>query len=198
MGLDLELLRVAREAPTRFAQSPSIAVVGRLTADKNLDLIVQAFVQVRRRIPTATLTFIGSPVSGDRPWEVPREPNIEHIPWVANPYPLIAGADVLVSGSRREGFPLGVAEALAMNVPVVAVANRGTRQQHRDHPSGLRLVAPRPSAMAEALIETLSQRKPALVEPPETWSQDSAIAFHTAVVLSALPRSSGESGVGAG
>ena len=102
-------------------------VVGRLTPDKNLDLVVSAFAKFRLRHPNATLTFVGAAMPGELAWHVPQLPGIASRPWVSDPYPMIAGADLLVSASRREGFALGVAEALALGVPAAAVSNRGVR-----------------------------------------------------------------------
>ena len=41
--------------------------------------------------------------------------------FIANPYPILKKADLLVSGSKSETFGMSIAESLALNVPVVAL-----------------------------------------------------------------------------
>ena len=45
-----------------------------------------------------------------------------------NPYPIVAGADLFVCSSRREGFSTAVTEALIMGVPVVSTECSGARE----------------------------------------------------------------------
>lgn len=178
LGLDIDRLDLARASAVRMAPWPSIAVVGRLTPDKNLDRVVEAFRLLRKVEPRASLTFIGSAVAGEVAWEVPKEPGVDHVQWLEDPYPRIAGADLLVSASRREGFSLSVAEALALGVPVVAVANRGTRQVLRAGAVGLTLVPNDGTALAHAMWEVLVQNPKVPVEGAKGWSRQSAIDFH--------------------
>lgn len=72
----------------------------------------------------------------------------------------------MASASRREGFGMGVAEALVMGKPVVALANAGARQQQ--HAAGERLTITEPdvSTFADALGATLdrSAGRPSVVQ----------------------------------
>jgi len=190
IGLDFSRLSPAAARPVRIAPWPAIVVVGRLTSDKNLDRVVDAFRIVQRGEPRASLTFIGSPMPGDHPWVVPVGRGIFHLSWLADPYRYIAGADLMVSASRREGFPMALAEALALGVPVVAVSNRGTRQLQRSGPSGLILTTPQPRLLALAMEETLARfaNKQIEVKPGPHWSQETALNFYQQAIELALDR----------
>gem|GEM_PF-3032348 len=75
---------------------------------------------------------------------------------------LLADADLFVLPSWREGVPRSVIEAMAMGLPVVASAIKGTRELVEDRVSGW-LVPPRqPAALAAALQEAADAGRLAL------------------------------------
>lgn len=188
IGLEVDRLTAAIRSPDRVAESPSIVVVGRLTPDKNLDLVVSAFAKFRLRHPKATLTFVGTAMPGELAWHVPQMPGIGSRPWVSDPYPMIAGADLLVSASRREGFALGVAEALALGVPAAAVSNRGVRQLLRSGATALTSCPPTAPALAHAMGRAIGRGalEDERARLTSMWSRENAISFHRAVVRRAL------------
>jgi glycosyltransferase involved in cell wall biosynthesis len=116
---------------------------------------------------------------------------ISQMAWVDDVYPYLAGADALLSASKREGFSMAVAEALAVGTPAVAVSNRGSREVRRHTSTELfRVVSPDPSAMATALAAVLGER---LAEEDQAqlravWSADVAIAFHAEAIGKVLGR----------
>lgn len=68
----------------------------------------------------------------------------------------MAGADVFVLPSQFEGLPLVLLEAMAAGVPVIGSRVCGIREVIRDGVSG-RLVPPAdPSALATAILDSLS------------------------------------------
>lgn len=72
------------------------------------------------------------------------------------PLPIVAAADVFTLGSRWEGFPVALMEALALGLPVVATRVGGVPDAVRDGVEG-RLVPPGdPDALAGALLEVLA------------------------------------------
>jgi glycosyltransferase involved in cell wall biosynthesis len=188
MGLDVARLTAALRSPVRLADNPSVVIAGRLTPDKNLDLAVSAFTRFRSRHPSATLTFVGDTMPGEAAWAVPRAPGIAVHPWVRDPFPLMAGANLIVSSSRREGLALVVAEALALGVPVAAVSNRGIRQIRRRGVTALVSCGSDAEALATAMERALRLR------PTEherghlaaEWSRENAVSFHREAVYRAL------------
>lgn len=187
IGIDTALLNSAVRAPRRLAAPPSIVVLGRLTAEKNLDVVVEAFGIVRKAIPDASLTFVGSPASGDEPWPVPTMEAVFHVPWVDDPYAVLAGSDLVVSASAREGFPMAVMESLALGIPVVAATNRGVREIKRVGARGLTVVPKSAGALGHAMIDALIQHREIDNRTlASKWSQQAAIAFHMSVILRVL------------
>jgi hypothetical protein len=103
------------------AQPPPTALyLGRLAADKHLDFLVGAWKEARRQVPDLRLRIVGRTLDGDPPWMPPQIEGIEHVHWTDDPSAEIADATALVTASRREGFPMVVAEAICVGVPVVA------------------------------------------------------------------------------
>jgi glycosyltransferase involved in cell wall biosynthesis len=187
IGIDLAKIESARSS-TVTSTSPSIVVVGRLTPEKNLDIIVQAFEKVQASHPDATLTFVGSALPGEPAWVVPNRAGLHRVEWTNDPYPIVAASNLLVHASRREGFSLAVAEALLLGVRVVAVTNRGVRQIERQNVDGLVVVPNDQLQLAEAMESSLTRQ--GRVEPgsalAESWSIESAVRFQREIVTSVL------------
>ena len=188
IGIDLARIESARRRPAIRTSSPSIVAVGRLTTDKNLDAIVQAFQKIQETHPDATLTFVGSTLPGEPSWAVPDQPGLHNPGWIDDPYPVVAAADLLVMASRREGFPMAVAEALLLGVRVVAVTNRGIRQIERHNVDGLIVVANDWRQLADALESSLALRSSSKPDPAlaDSWSVEHAIRFQTNVIFKVL------------
>jgi glycosyltransferase involved in cell wall biosynthesis len=135
--------------------------------------------------------FIGQTLPGEKAWSIPSMEGVSHMAWVDDVYPYLAGADALLSASKREGFSMAVAEALAVGTPAVAVSNRGSREAHRHTMTELfRVVSPNASAIAEALGAVLGKR---LTEADQAhlrdiWSADVAVAFHAEAIGKVLGR----------
>lgn len=75
---------------------------------------------------------------------------------------LLAAADCFVLPSRREGFPGVVAEALALEVPIVVTAVPGTLEALGEG-TGTVVAVDDPAALAEAVAEVLDRPDPARV-----------------------------------
>lgn len=166
---------------------PRALILGRLTPDKNLDLAVAAWRQARLTVPDLELRIVGSTADGERPWTPPVEPGITVHPWTNDPRAELAGADVLLSTSPREGFPMAITEAVSIGTPVVAVDNRGTRAVVEAVLEGMSLVPANRAAIAAALLTqiraaTVRVRPSAL----HSWRRDSVVAFHVERILEVL------------
>lgn len=106
--------------------SPTLVAVGRLTPEKAFDDLLSAFAEVRLRpgFETASLAILGDGPRRSQLVEQANELGVSEAVWfpgfVANPWAVMARADIFVLSSRSEGFGLVVAEAVALGLPVVS------------------------------------------------------------------------------
>jgi len=70
----------------------------------------------------------------------------------------IAAADLFVSPSSQEGFPLALGEAMALGVPMVATSVGGVPELIEDGVSGLLAPPDGPEALANAVARVLADR----------------------------------------
>jgi len=76
--------------------------------------------------------------------------------------PLLSAADVVVLPSFREGFPVGVLEAMAMGKPVIASDIDGINESVSDGQSGLLVPPGNAAALAGAISALFNSRERAL------------------------------------
>jgi glycosyltransferase involved in cell wall biosynthesis len=133
-----------------------IGTVARLTGDKGINELVQAFDTISKSFPSAYLLLVGDQELKDR-----LQPATEHIiaqnariravGWQNNPLPFYAAMDVFCLPTYREGFGEVNLEAQAMELPVVSTDTIGPRESVQNGMTGF-LVKVRSS---EALLEPL-------------------------------------------
>ncbi len=166
-GVDTEAFRYSR-SEARLAlgiedDARVAIIVARLFPEKNHLLLLEAFSQVARRIERTRLLIVGDGVERDAiRSEIDRlglQNTVEMLGVRRDVGRLLAAADVFVLSSDREGLPIAVLEAMAARKPVVATAVGDLPLVVRDGETG-RLVPDRNAkAMAEAIIEVLSDEE---------------------------------------
>jgi glycosyltransferase involved in cell wall biosynthesis len=109
--------RAAEVAP--LPPRPYLIHVGRFAAQKRHDVLLDAFVPVDRRYRLVLLTD-PSPELTSLIATRGLEDRVQVAGFQQNPYPWIAGADLLVVSSDHEGLPNAIIEALLLGVPVVS------------------------------------------------------------------------------
>jgi CDP-glycerol glycerophosphotransferase len=113
-----------------FNKTNKFIYIGRLTTEKGVDLLIQAFKELIDVYPDSQLMIVGSgelesillnlsgKYLGDK---------IKFTGQLSNPYPLLDQSDTLVLCSKHEGQPMVLLEALALNKKIVASNNVGNK-----------------------------------------------------------------------
>lgn len=120
--VDIARIEIDARRPSAVAVGGAyILAVGRLVAVKNYALLIRAFAKAG--------TSANLVIAGDGPERAALEGLAAELGvadrvilpgWLANPYPLLAGASLFALSSNVEGFPNALVEALALGVPAVA------------------------------------------------------------------------------
>lgn len=140
-------------------QPPVILGVGRLTAQKNFPLLLNAFAKVLQTRPAHLLILGEGPQRGQLE-SLARELYIEEsvsLPGAQpNPYNFMANSSMYVLSSDYEGLPTTLVEALACGCPVISTDCPSGPREILDGGRYGRLIPPGDSdAMAEAMIRIL-------------------------------------------
>lgn len=116
-----------REAPAhvwlQHKTRPVFISVGRLSAEKNIALMLSAFAQVCSIMPCYLLVLGDGPLRAVLEMQAQALGISDHVAFtgiVANPYASMAQADALVLSSHHEALPSVIIEALACGTAVIA------------------------------------------------------------------------------
>ncbi len=144
---------------------PVIGFVGRITRDKGIAELLQAFRRLREHWPDLVLLLVGEEEPGDPlPAEVAgalhSSSGVVLTGWVEDTSLYYLVMDVLVLPTHREGFPNTVLEAQAAAKPVVTTRTTGAVDSIVDDVTGLLVPVGNPEALVEAVHKLL--RDPAL------------------------------------
>jgi glycosyltransferase involved in cell wall biosynthesis len=154
---------------TEVAAEPelgSIGYVGRITPSKRIDHIVRALALVRRAVPTARLSIVGSGSTAEvrRLKRVARSAGVDGAVTFAGRLPddardrALARLDVLALASMREGWGIVVSEAARFSVPSVVYPVPGLVDAVRDGQTGIVSRRATPRSLADGLIAILTDR----------------------------------------
>ena len=145
------------------ADAPVALFVGRLTCDKGIAELIEAFLQLENRIPNLRLLLVGSFEDGDPlPEDIRKRLETHDRVILAGPVndtaPYYAMADVLVLPSRREGLPTVVLEAHAAGKPVIGAAATGIVDLLVDGETGLLFPVGDVSSLANAIARLIEDK----------------------------------------
>jgi glycosyltransferase involved in cell wall biosynthesis/predicted metal-dependent phosphoesterase TrpH len=155
-GVDLTRFDPALREAGRFGDTVNVLYAGRLTREKGVELLADAFLAARIRDPRLHLVLAG----GGPEEDVLRERLGDHatfLGWLSGEdLPrAYASADAFLFASVTDTFGQVLLEAQASGLPVVAVDAGGPASLVRDGETGL-LTAADPDALAAALIAVTS------------------------------------------
>jgi phosphatidylinositol alpha 1,6-mannosyltransferase len=137
--------------------------VGRLAAEKNVELVIDAFRLFTERQPAvrASLVIAGDgPVAGalrDRAADLPRVLFLGNLERHLMLPLLYASADAFLYASETETLGLVVLEAMASGVPVIATPAGGVADNLRDDQNGIAFPAGDANAMCDAMTRVVTQ-----------------------------------------
>jgi glycosyltransferase involved in cell wall biosynthesis len=202
-GIDVDaVLAAAGAAPP--PGPPTIGMVGHLDWRKNPALLVDAAARIRRRVPDLRVLLVGAFRAGryehdvrERVRALGLDDAVAVTGFLANPFPVVRGLDVVVHPAQRDPFPLALLEAMALARPIVATAVGGIPEMLVDGESGL-LVPPEDApALADAVTALLldpARRARMGAAAYERLTTEFTLARFAATMFGAFAAAAGERG----
>lgn len=173
LGIDVE--RFASGTPV--LDGTVVGNVARLAEQKGHRTLLAAVPLVLERHPEARFAIAGDGELRDELEQLAKQHG-DHVVMLGNRSDvpdLLASFDVFAYPSRFEGLCLGVIEAQAAGVPVVATPVGGIRETVRDGETGLLVPPDDPPALADAIVSLLDDR--AAAERMAARARDQAHAY---------------------
>ncbi len=140
--------------------TPLVVVVGRLTPQKGIDVLLAALPEVLAAVPDATVLVAGDGVSAASLQHKCRTAGLAaqvRFLGARDDVPsLLSAADLVVIPSRSEGLPLVLLEAMAVGTAVVASDVGGMSDLITNGRHGWLLPPSRPDALAAAITAALT------------------------------------------
>lgn len=167
------------------AGGPLVVSVGRLNRVKGWDLVLAAFARLLAERPGARLRFVGDGEDRDRVEASARALGVGAAVSITGFLPPasvslhVNAADVVVVGSRREGFSVAMLEALGCGKPLVTTEVSGARALVHPGRNGFVVPGRDPALLARALGRALA------LDPAAAARESLAVARRYA--LPALP-----------
>jgi glycosyltransferase involved in cell wall biosynthesis len=147
--------------PRNGAAGRRIICVANFRPQKGHDVLLSAFVRVRRSLPDASLVLVGDGELRETLTGQTVKLGVDDVVRfegsVPDVWPLLAGADLFAIASRYEPLGLAVLEAMAAGLPVVATDVGGLRELVRPGITGELVPPDDPEALAEHLLGLLQE-----------------------------------------
>ena len=173
LAVDAELYERAHDMPRLLDRHPElgsrelVTFLGRLSAKKGLDLLVDAFARVAAARPNAHLVIAGPDDEGlgealaARVERLGLRDRVSFVGIVTDEKPaLLQRSRVFVLPSEDENFAVTVVEAMAAATPVVVTEGVAIHDEVRDARAGL-VVDRSPEAIAEGVLRVLADEREA-------------------------------------
>jgi colanic acid/amylovoran biosynthesis glycosyltransferase len=166
LGLNIESLTPLSWQERRVL-APAVVFMGRFTPKKHPVALIEAFALVKERVPTARLTAIGD--GSEMPRVVERIerlklqdavklygelPRSAALP-IVNRHWVYAQHSVTAPSGDREGFGISLAEAAALELPIVSTLHNGIPEQVIDGETGFLVKEIDYEAMADCIVRLL-------------------------------------------
>jgi glycosyltransferase involved in cell wall biosynthesis len=185
---DNETYSLIERAPLHAAKTARLVCVGRLEPPKGQDVLVEAISRLRSEGVPVGLTLVGTGSLERMLRARVRDLGLGGVVELAGALPpeqiraTLAGANLYVQPSRREGFGVALVEALATGLPAVATACGGP-QDIVGADDGILVEPGDPRALADGILEAMGRLDR---YDPEAISKRMAARFAPAVVAGRL------------
>ncbi|HEY1804707.1 MAG TPA: glycosyltransferase family 4 protein [Terracidiphilus sp.] len=154
-----------------------VGFVGRLTRDKGLPELIEAFDDILQAAPSTHLLLVGwfdraeDALDADLRHRILNHPRIHCSGFVNDTAPYFRCMDVMVLPTWREGFPNAILEAAATGIPVVTTESTGARDAVIPEVTGLLIPPGYPEAIVEAVVKLLRdpERRAQMGRAARTW-----------------------------
>lgn len=161
------------------SEAQVIGFVGRLTRDKGVPELFEAFHAILDVMPAATLLLVGwfdeseDALGWDLRARIQNHPRIHMTGYVRDTAPYYRAMDLMVLPTWREGFPNVVLEAAATGIPVVTTLSTGSRDSVVPEVTGLLIPPGLPEAISEAVLKLLRdpERRQRMGKSARAWVQ---------------------------
>lgn len=187
------------QLPSQWPSEPRFLAVGRFIDKKGPHLTLLAFARVRRELPDATLTYVGSgPLWGscrdlamglglEGSAVFPGSQNPDFVRRELSRSRAFVQHSVVSANGDSEGTPVAIMEASASGVPIVATRHAGIPEIVIDGETGLLVDEHDVDAMAQAMVRLA--KEPALAEALGTAGRKHVLAnYHLCERVAALKR----------
>jgi glycosyltransferase involved in cell wall biosynthesis len=159
------------------AEASVVGFVGRLTRDKGLPELIEAFDIILQAEPEAHLLLVGwydaseDALSAGLRTRIGNHPRIHCTGFVSDTAPYYRAMDVMALPTWREGFPNVVLEAAATGIPVVTTLCTGSRDSVVPEVTGLLIPPGYPAAISEAVLKLLCnpERRSRMGQAARAW-----------------------------
>ncbi|WP_271400432.1 glycosyltransferase family 4 protein [Salinicoccus roseus] len=155
-AIDQEMLEARMKECGLGSDEFIIGYVGRLTKDKGINELVEAFSKLAVTYSHIRLLLVGDfeeadPVDRKNQTIIEDDLRIIHQPYTTSPEYYYSMMDVFAFPTYREGFGTVSVEAQAMHVPVITFDSTGARDTIIDGKTGLRVVTNDADGLADAI-----------------------------------------------
>ncbi|KKQ92653.1 MAG: Glycosyltransferase, group 1 family protein [Candidatus Woesebacteria bacterium GW2011_GWB1_39_10] len=138
-----------------------ILYIGRLSAEKNVDVIIKAFKIIRKKINEATLEIVGDGPAAKTLKILVKKLGLTKMVVFCGYVPrekLVSyynRCDIFATGSAMEVQPLTVLEAMSCGLPIVGINKAGVAGMIKNGVNGFLIPTPNSHKMADKIIEIL-------------------------------------------
>jgi glycosyltransferase involved in cell wall biosynthesis len=159
------------------AKALVVGFVGRLTCDKGLPELMEAFDTILEGEPETHMLLVGwfdvaeDALSADLRLRIESHLRVHCTGFVVDTVPYYRAMDLLILPTRREGFPNVVLEAAACGIPVITTIATGSRDSVVPEVTGLLIPPGYPEAISEAVLKLLRnpERRQCMGEAARAW-----------------------------